>query len=79
MVLDIGLLGGPSMASILLGVAIAGMGLIVFWYVFDEAARGGQGKSGFLGMVDPRGEAAPKTSGPGWRGGTAKPWRARRD
>jgi hypothetical protein len=79
MVLKPDRLGGQSMASILLVIAIAAMGLIIFWYVFDEAARGGQGKSGLLGMSDPR-EAAQKSSGSGWRPGSGKNgWRARRD
>lgn len=51
------------------------MGLIVFWYVFDEAARGGQAKSGFLGMVDSRDNRAKET-GPNWRA-RGKGWRSR--
>ena len=67
------------MASVLLIIAIVAMGLIVFWYVFDEAARGGQAKSGLLGMSEPR-EASPKSSGPGWRGGgSGNSWRPRPD
>lgn len=58
------------MSALLLGFAIAAMGLIIFWYVFDEAARGGQAKSGLLGMADERNEGGRrKAAAPSWRAG----------
>jgi len=66
------------MASILLVFAIAALGVIVFWYVFDEATRGGEGKSGLLGMQD-YGHAPRKSeSGSSWKRGNTTPWRVRR-
>lgn len=66
------------MASILLVFAIAAMGVIVFWYVFDEATRGGQAKSGLLGMGEREQGEHPAHQNQGWRGGGNKPWRVRR-
>ncbi len=57
------------MSAILLGFAIAAMGLIIFWYVFDEAARGGQAKSGLLGMTEERETGPRKGAAPSWRAG----------
>lgn len=67
------------MASFLLVFAIAAMGLIVFWYAFDEAARGGTGATGILGMVDPSSDERGARGAPGWKAGSGRrPWRAGR-
>jgi hypothetical protein len=67
------------MATPLLLLAIAGMALVVFWYVLDEATRGGEGKSGLLGMSE-RGHETPRKKGnSGWKqGSSSRPWRIRR-
>jgi len=67
------------MSSFLMMFALAAVGLIIFWYVFDEATRGGEGKSGLLGMVDPAGVGQKDDNRSGrWRRGTSHPWRVRR-
>jgi hypothetical protein len=66
------------MATPLLVLAILAMGVVVFWYVLDEATRGGEGRSGILGMSDKNDEPAPDTSKSGWKRGNARPWRVRR-
>lgn len=65
------------MASFLLVIAIGAMGMIIFWYVFDEAARGGTGTSGFLGMVD-RNKPSGEASAPSWKNNGRRPWRVGR-
>jgi hypothetical protein len=47
------------------------LAIIIFWYVLDEATRGGKGRSGLLRMSDdtPR----PKTDQPAAK----RPWRVR--
>ena len=62
------------MSSILLVLSIAAMGLIIFCYVFDEATRGGQAKSGLLGMADRSQDEQPDTA-PGWKSTGKRPWR----
>lgn len=62
------------MASILLIFSILGMGLIIFWYVFDEAARDGEGRSGLLGMRGPKDFENDKPH-PGWKTSGRRPWR----
>jgi hypothetical protein len=49
------------------------MGLVIFWYVQDETTRGGQGKSGLLGMSDP--PKPPEQGGTWQRKPTNRPWR----
>lgn len=65
------------MSAVLLVVLVSAMALIVFWYVFDEAARDGDAKSGLLGMRDPtKREADP---GGGWHRSNQPPlWRVTR-
>ena len=66
------------MATPLLVLAILAMGVVIFWYVLDEATRGGDGKSGILGMGEKDREANPDTGPGGWKRGTNRPWRVRR-
>jgi hypothetical protein len=67
------------MSTPLLLIAIAGMGAIIFWYVFDEATRGGEGKSGILGMSDRVRDGRKDSGGGTWKSKPAnKPWRAHR-
>jgi len=67
------------MATPLLVLAILAMGIVIFWYVLDEATRGGEGKSGILGMEDKGREAPrPNTGQGGWKRGNNRPWRIRR-
>ena len=64
------------MASFLLVFSIAAMGLIIFWYVFDEVTRDGQGLSGILGMTDPKKNSRSTGGGQSWKNSSAKrPWR----
>lgn len=65
------------MASILLMISIVAMGMIIFWYVFDEATRGGKGKSGLFGMHD-HSEARKSEPESTWKRGGSTPWRVRR-
>jgi len=66
------------MSSILFLVALITFGVVTFWYVFDEAAKG-DGKTGFLAMLDTNGEAPPTKAKPSWRQGGEQPaWRSRR-
>lgn len=65
------------MSSFLLIMSILGMGLIIFWYVFDEAARDGEGRSGLLSMGS-RKDADQGKPHPGWKSSGRKPWRVGR-
>lgn len=65
------------MSSILLILSILGMGLIIFWYVFDEAARGGEGRSGLLSMGSAKDAEGDKPH-PGWKTSGRRPWRVGR-
>lgn len=65
------------MASILLVFSILGTGLVIFWYVFDEAARDGEGRSGLLTMEGAKDTETDKPQ-PGWKTARARPWRAGR-
>jgi hypothetical protein len=66
------------MATPLLVLAILAMGVVIFWYVLDEATRGGEGKSGILGMGEKDKSAEPNPSHAGWKRGGNRPWRVRR-
>jgi hypothetical protein len=63
------------MSAPLLAAAVLLMGLVIFWYVQDETTRGGQGKSGLLGMVDPPAKADPSAGAKWKRSTTSRPWR----
>jgi hypothetical protein len=64
---------GGVMGAVLLAFSIVAMGAIIFWYVFDEAARGGQAESGLLGMLQNK---RTQKNDPGWKGGSRnRPWR----
>jgi hypothetical protein len=64
------------MSGPLLLCSIMGMALVVFWYVFDEATRGGNAKSGLLGMSDRADTARAKAKGSPWRNSPNKrSWR----
>jgi len=66
------------MATPLLVLAIVAMGVVVFWYVLDEATRGGEGKSGILGMGGQT-DTRPRNAKSAWKRGAAnRPWRVRR-
>jgi hypothetical protein len=51
------------------------MGLVIFWYVQDETTRGGQGKSGLLGMADPPRKPDPSEGSKWRRSPSDRPWR----
>ncbi len=65
------------MASFLLVIAILGMGLIIFWYVFDEATRDGHGRSGLLSMGGGK-DSDEDNPHPGWKSSGRRPWRVNR-
>lgn len=67
------------MSTPLLLIAIVAMGVVVFWYVLDEATRGGEGKSGILGMDSGAKDGRPRNTNSRWKRGAAnRPWRVRR-
>lgn len=65
------------MSSFLLVFSILAMGLIIFWYVFDEATRDGEGRSGLLSMGGAR-EQDENKSHPSWKSSGRRPWRPNR-
>lgn len=68
---------GPAMSSLPYLAALVCIGIIIFWYVRDEAVRDGKGNSGLLDMGG--GELpAGKSKGPRWKTDKEKrPWRPR--
>jgi hypothetical protein len=65
------------MAAIPFLAAFICFGLVIFWYVQDEATRGGRGRSGFMRMSDGPGQNH-KPSG-GWKSGKReRPWHVTR-
>ncbi len=66
------------MATPLLVLAIVAMAVVVFWYVLDEATRGGEGKSGILGMDGQAADSRPRAKSAWKRGAANRPWRVRR-
>ncbi|MCE9523198.1 MAG: hypothetical protein K8S25_12300 [Alphaproteobacteria bacterium] len=67
------------MASFLLVFSIAAMGLVIFWYVFEEATRGGEGKGGILGMTDSSKDPGQAGAGSKWKTvSERRPWRIHR-
>lgn len=65
------------MSAVLLVILVSSMALVIFWYVFDESARDGDGKSGFLGMGEPTKRQADPAAD--WhRTRQAPPWRVTR-
>jgi len=68
------------MSAFLLLFAIGAAGLVIFWYVFDEATRDGDGKSGVLGMTDrPHGVTGAQPTKSNWKvKPSGRPWRIRR-
>ena len=67
------------MASFLLVFSIAAMGLVIFWYVFEEATRGGEGKGGILGMSDDAKGPGRNGAGSKWKTvSDRRPWRINR-
>lgn len=63
------------MSAPLLAAAVLLMGLVIFWYVQDETTRGGQGKSGLLGMADPPRKPDPSEGSKWKRSPSERPWR----
>ena len=59
-------------------IAILAIGMVIFWYVFDEAARDGDGRSGFFGMSDADSGTRQRDSGLNWRRPAAAPWRVKK-
>lgn len=63
------------MSSLPYFAALACIGVIIFWYVRDEAVRGGKGNGGLLDMSVGK-KRSPKR-GPGWKPSSGKrSWRA---
>ncbi len=64
------------MSGFLLLFSIGAIAVVLFWYVFDEAVRWGDGTSGILGMgVDQR--PTEDATGPNWRSKGKRGWRYR--
>lgn len=67
------------MSTPLLAFAIVTMVVVVLWYVLDEATRGGEGRSGILGMNDRDRRGRKNTGTAGWKRLTGdRPWRTKR-
>ena len=65
--------GRGPMSIIPFLLALIFMGVVIFWYVQDEATRSGKGKSGLLGMGDRGADHKPGT--PDWKPHGTRPWR----
>lgn len=65
------------MGTVLFVAALVAMGVILFWYVYDEAYSDGRGKTGLLAMES---KAEPESEGSrqDWRDSGNRPWRVRR-
>jgi hypothetical protein len=64
------------MGSIPFFVAIACVGVIIFWYLRDEGVYGGKGRGGVLDMNSP--DREKRSPEPSWKVGKPKPWKAGR-
>jgi hypothetical protein len=71
-------IGDNKMSTFLFLIAVACAGLIIIWYVRDEAAKGGKGESGLLGMQSRLDDAGKPSTGQSWKSSRGnKPWRVR--
>jgi hypothetical protein len=65
---------GFSMSSLPFIAALVCIGIIIFWYVRDEAVRGGKGNGGLLDVSTTK-RRSERAGGPGWKSTGKRPWR----